>query len=187
MVSSVCLYREISFICVIYLFDLLYVLKFQFNFVIWHISTSQIKVQHFVQAIIKGHFFVYNFLNHNLLKKIMRKSYCEIIIVNCIALWVEWIVTSLIYLFFCQNVTFKLNLFSEVIRMNLLQSNWITSWSGSPRQLNVIGSSLNQMKAFTRHRTAACCRRLLCEFLFSWQLFVNILNQPVKNMPIFML
>ncbi len=63
-----------------YLFDLGFVLKCQFSFVILHISISQRNVQHFVQAIIKEHLFIYNILNLILLKKI-----CEISIANHIA------------------------------------------------------------------------------------------------------
>ncbi len=53
-----CLYEEIYFICVTYLFDLGFVLKFQFSFVIFQFHKETCS-----NSLIKGHLLIYSIMS----------------------------------------------------------------------------------------------------------------------------
>ncbi len=68
--ALVCLYEEIYLICVTSLFDLGFVLKFQFSFVIFQFHKETCS-----NSLIKGHLFIYCIicLQSHFVKKIVRK------------------------------------------------------------------------------------------------------------------
>ncbi len=109
----VCLYKEIYFICITCLFDLGFVLKFQFSFVIFQFHKKTC-----CNSLIKGHLFIYwiclqsHFVktNREKIKVLKSKSWIES--------WVEWIITSLTFIVWIKNPQYPLLCSTEETKSN---------------------------------------------------------------------